>query len=207
MMAAKLLLVLSILNASYMVSGFRNINFRNTNTALFDRSNIPMSYKDVFLKKISVFPRLVAGLVVFPSLTYAAGVAATKNERESRVKGYLTDPTDEFKLEQKRTKEFRDSQMKYKQKWDGILENFETSTSPADTEAKLNALTAILVELQSIPIGVKKLELVKTCRKKKFNGKKVRAEWTTPVEIAYQKLIQEFNKQVLPNNKVTEQIF
>jgi len=62
-------------------------------------------------------------------------------------------------------------------------------------------MIAYLQSIQSIPQGVKKLEIVKLCRKKKFIGKKINPKWTKEVEIAYEAFIQEFNRQVLPNNR------
>ena len=54
-----------------------------------------------------------------------------------------------------------------------------------------------------IPTGVKKLEVVKLCRSLKYDdplSKKKRTvpSWTTPVEIAYEDFIKEFNKQTTP---------
>ena len=211
-MNARVILIASILiDAFFTVAGFRRMNLFNRNInspSLLAVGKIPLSNKDTVAIKMREFSTLTSLIIAFPSITYAAGVAGiVKNEKAALKNGYLTEPTQEFVLEEKRVREFTASQMKIRQKWDEILTKFENSPSAAETESQLNALTAILVEIESIPRGVKKLELVKICRKKKFNGKKIQSEWTTPVEIAYQKLIQEFNKQVLPNNKVTEQIF
>lgn len=47
---------------------------------------------------------------------------------------------------------------------------------------------------------MKKLDLVKTCRVKKFEGKKIKKTWTKEVEIEYEAMIQQFNKQFYPKN-------
>ena len=57
-----------------------------------------------------------------------------------------------------------------------------------------------------VPPGVKKMDMVKAVRVKKYvmEGRKMvlLPTWNTDAEIAYQALVQEFTKQMLPNNKV-----
>ena len=77
---------------------------------------------------------------------------------------------------------------------------------PAETESIIKEMSAFLKSIKSIPTGVKKLEIVKLCRKKKFLGKKINPKWTKEVEIAYEAFIQEFNRQVLPDNKSENRI-
>jgi hypothetical protein len=52
------------------------------------------------------------------------------------------------------------------------------------------------------------MDMVKAVRVKKYvmDGRKMvlLPTWSTDAEIAYQALVQEFNKQMLPNNKVSE---
>lgn len=57
-----------------------------------------------------------------------------------------------------------------------------------------------------VPRGVKKMDMVKAVRVKKYimEGRKMvlLPTWSTDAEIAYQALVLEFNKQMMPNNKV-----
>jgi hypothetical protein len=115
---------------------------------------------------------------------------------------YLKEPTEDFKIEERKVAEFNKAQAKIRGDWDDLISKLSSSETPESLESSIKAITAFLVSLQTIPRGVKKADLVKECRKKKFSGKKVRAEWTVPVEIAYQSLIQEFNKEVAPNNRL-----
>lgn len=73
--------------------------------------------------------------------------------------------------------------------------------NPIEIEAMLVALIKFLEPLDGIPIGLKKKELVMICRSKKFlneKKRKIKPSWTKECEIAYQELIQLFNKKVLP---------
>jgi hypothetical protein len=98
--------------------------------------------------------------------------------------------------------------MKIKAKWDSLLKKLEDSAgdNPVETEAMLVSLIKFIEPLDGIPVGLKKRELVKVCREKKFANekkRKIKPAWTKECEIAYQALIQLFNKKVLPNNKVS----
>ncbi len=114
---------------------------------------------------------------------------------------YLTDPTEEFKEEEKRVAAFNSEQAKIREKWDLIIERLEASDTPSETESIIKEMSAFLKNIKSIPTGVKKLAIVKICRKKKFVGKKINPKWTKDVEIAYEAFIQEFNRQVAPDNR------
>jgi hypothetical protein len=92
-----------------------------------------------------------------------------------------------------------------------VIARLESSNDPLTTETALKDLKSILTKYnQGIPTGVKKNQLVKSVRAKKYimQGKKqiTLPTWSVDSEIAYQSLIQEFNRQVLPNNKVENKI-
>jgi hypothetical protein len=128
----------------------------------------------------------------------------------SNAPTYLKEPTAEFKDELARVEAFNKYQAKVRSRWDAIIAKFEASSTPEELEANLKAMNALLVEIQSVPTGVKLPQLVKTCRLKKFadkKGRKRKEEWTTKVEIAYQALILEFNREISPNNKVDKPLF
>lgn len=113
----------------------------------------------------------------------------------------MTDPTEEFKEEEKRVAAFNSEQAKIRAKWDFIIERLEASENPSETESVIKEMSSFLKDIKGIPTGVKKLAIVKLCRKKKFLGKKINPKWTKEVEIAYEAFIQEFNRQVSPDNK------
>jgi hypothetical protein len=123
------------------------------------------------------------------------------------AQSYLTEPTPEFLEEEKRTLNLRKEQLEIRKVWDSIIEEIKSSETPATTEASITKLNKLLQKIDTIPTGVKKLELVKVCRAKKFDGKKVKKTWTKEVEIAYQALIQQFNRQANPKNPVREVTF
>ena len=66
-------------------------------------------------------------------------------------------------------------------------------------------MIGFLKESDDIPTGFTKKELVKRCRARKNMdlGKRKpvpRPEWTTKVEVQYQALIQQYNKNLNPAN-------
>ena len=141
------------------------------------------------------------GILVDPSLA-----AGTGN------KNYLKEPTSEFRDEEKKVLDFNKAQAKIRQEWDAIIARLENTNDAATTEAAIKDLKGVLTKYdQGIPAGVKKNELVKLARSKKYvlQGRKqvTLPTWSVDAEIAYQALIQEFNRQVLPNNRLPDQKF
>ena len=116
---------------------------------------------------------------------------------------YLEDPTEDFKLEEKRTKALQLQELKVRQEWDKVVEKMEKSESTSEKQTCIKEFIAILKPLDGVPPGVKKIPLVKLCRSKKFIGtsRKVQPTWTKEVEISYQELIQLFNRKVAPDNR------
>lgn len=127
-------------------------------------------------------------------------------------KFYLTEPTQDFKEEVARTDANKATRQKNRQRWDGLLDRLEKAEAPDSLESVLKDMKVYLAE-GMVPPDFNKMDLVKLCRKKKLlnpenkRSKKTKPEWTTPVEIAYQALVQEYNKQLLPNNKSEENPF
>jgi hypothetical protein len=122
------------------------------------------------------------------------------------TKGYLTEPTKEFVDEVSKTKELKTERLKLRAKWDALLSKLEIADTSDSIEVVLKDMMSYL-SAGVVPPDFKKFDLVKLCRTKKFltpenkRSKKTTAVWTTPVEIAYQALVFEYNKQLAPNNK------
>ena len=105
--------------------------------------------------------------------------------------GFLVEPTAEFKDEEKKVADFKAQQQKIRKSWDDVIAKLEGSDNPITTETCIKDLTAILVKYNAgIPSGVKKLELVKTIRAKKYimvgKKQKILPTWSKDSEIAYQ---------------------
>ena len=147
------------------------------------------SIKSVLIKTIAIGG---LSLSTFPYYNY--GPAA------SNAAQYLKEPSDDFKEEMKRTAELRRKDLEIRKTWDSIVEDIKTSDEPSKTAASIKKLNVLLDKIQTIPTGVKKLDLVKTCRAKKFEGKKIKKTWTKEVEIEYEAMIQQFNRQFNPKN-------
>lgn len=99
--------------------------------------------------------------------------------------------TAEFKDEEKKVAEFKAQQQKIRKSWDDIIAKLEASDNPVTTESCIRDLTAVLVKYNAgIPSGVKKLELVKMIRSKKYvmvgKKQKILPTWSKDSEIAYQ---------------------
>lgn len=153
-------------------------------------------------------------IITGSKITFLAGAVSILNAQRAVAAEYsfLKEPTKEFQDEEKIVAEFNQKQAKIRQDWDAIIEKLTVTEDSVEIAAIITSMTAFLKKIESIPRGVKKTELVKLCRMKKFEkgGKKldkVKPVWTVPCEVAYQAFIQEFNKQVLPNNKVANTVF
>lgn len=118
----------------------------------------------------------------------------------------LDQPSAEFMDEVKLTAAKKAADLKVRKEWDIIIEKLKNSGTAEGKEAALKDLTSLLRKYNNgIPTGVKKIEIVKLCRSLKFDDplskrKKILPTWTTPVEIAYESFIQEFNKQITPKS-------
>jgi len=137
--------------------------------------------------------------------TVVSIVGATLSSRVL-ADSYLTEPTAEFKDELKKVQAFNAAQQKIRADWDKLVGRLVESEVPSTTAGILNEMAAFLAKTDGLPAGVKKLDLVKTCRKKKFNGRKILPNWTTEVEIAYEKMIQQYNRNTTPGT-LSKEIF
>lgn len=128
---------------------------------------------------------------------------------------YLAEPTQEFKDEQKRFANFKQEQLKVRKDWDVLITTLKGSEGkPEVTAVTLKEMNNFLKRIEGIPTGVKKTDIVKLCRGLKFAGGgkkisllKIKDSWNVQCEIEYEALIQEYNKEVLPNNKVANTVF
>ena len=112
----------------------------------------------------------VTGTLIFSSLELTLPI---QNAMAATKQVYLAEPTQEFKDEEKRTSALRKEQIEIRKQWDSIVDEIKASDSPATTENALIKLKTLLRKIDTLPIGVKKLDLVKTCRAKKFEGNKM----------------------------------
>jgi len=155
---------------------------------------------------ISMRPKNLLRSMV-PLLATVASVATAASSRAVAAQGYRLEPSAEFKEEEQRTSAYNALQLKIRKDWDVIIERLIAAEDPVTTTAVLKEMTVFLSKLDGIPTGIKKMDIVKICRKKKFNGRKIKPTWTTPVEIAYEKFISDFNKKVSPESPNKEKIY
>lgn len=163
-----------------------------------NRDYVPVSNKDhsLITTKKNVYSALLISSSIF------AGIF---NPTRANAKGpqYLTEPTEEFKDEEARVAAFQAEQQRIRKEWDRIVDRLATSDDPKVTAQLLRDLKSFLVNIQDMPVGVKKRDLVKLCRGKKFNGRKIKPNWTKEVESEYEILIQEINRRLVPVNAVS----
>jgi hypothetical protein len=158
----------------------------------FPSSTRLMVANDQQLEPISIqesAKRVSSAVLPFFATLLTAGLAARASGTGDA--GFLTEPTLEFKDEEKKVADFKAQQQKIRKSWDEVISKLEASDSPVITEACIRDLTAILTKYNSgIPSGVKKLELVKTIRAKKYvmvgKKQKILPTWSKDSEIAYQ---------------------
>ena len=132
-----------------------------------------------------------ASSAILPFLATLLTTGLVASASGTGAAGFLTEPTAEFKDEEKKVADFKAQQNKIRKSWDEIIAKLEASDSPLITEACIKDLTAVLTKYNSgIPSGVKKLELVKTIRAKKYimvgKKQKILPTWSKESEIAYQ---------------------
>lgn len=171
------------------ISSFRLRASKRHIIVSFDR---PMAANDQQLEPISIqesAKRSSSAMLPFFATLLTAGLVARASGTGDA--GFLTEPTLEFKDEEKKVADFKAQQQKIRKSWDEVISKLEASDSPVITEACIRDLTAILTKYNSgIPSGVKKLELVKTIRAKKYvmvgKKQKILPTWSKDSEIAYQ---------------------
>ena len=88
-------------------------------------------------------------------------------------------------LQVAKTAALKDKQLKVVARWNSIITTFTNSEDTSVLEKSLVDLKAILVEQQEVPTGVKRKDLVKTCRKKKFvEGSKTKKKVSVSVSVS-----------------------
>jgi hypothetical protein len=145
-------------------------------------------------------------------LASVAGGLAVAQRANAEAYTQLAEPTKEFKDEQDLVKAFNAEQAKIRKDWDAVMVRLEKEEDSEALAGIIKEMTNFLIAMKGIPTGVKKVEIVKACRIKKYvkGGKKldkIKPSWTTPCEINYQAFIQEFNRRVLPDNSVAKTTF
>lgn len=188
--------VLNVIMAFNRLNSERNYN--NLAQIKMCHTKIPRSYTAIARYDI------LKSLKPLSSIIGLGIVTAIAPNYVKAAQSYLKEPTPEFKEELAKNTEFVAKRMKIKEDWDNIFEKFSATENPQELEKYLRQLGKILSDLNDMPIGAKRTEIVKTCRSKKFNGGKKKKEyWTTDVEIAYQELILMVNKLLIPVNSVS----
>ena len=173
-----------------------------------DSTSIPSSSLDVdrssTTKVLGVFSSAVVGIF---------GAQKAANAANMKKGEYLREPTSAFKEEVAATKAMNARQIKEREKWDTLFTKFENSKTSEELEASLKALIAYLKSLDGVPTGFSKMELVKRCRARRNDETKKKRkpvpkeEWTTPVEVQYQLLIQVWNKAMTPERESDKMAF
>lgn len=194
-------LVVLISAGAFLVQGFKPTGRAVRISKLTaESSSVPRSLQEQDrvsrTKAAGVLSSAVLGLFGAQQAAYAA-----KGRGE-----YLREPTPAFKEEMANAKAMNARQIKERKKWDTLFTKFETSKTSDELEASLKTLITYLKSLDGVPPGFSKAELVKRCRARRNDETKKRRkpvakeEWTTPVEIQYQALIQAWNKAMTPVN-------
>lgn len=110
------------------------------------------------------------------------GSAASSSLPAFALETYLTEPTEEFKENERKAMEFRRQQIEIKKNFNTVLErlNSDSTKSEEDIVAALKELRTLVVQTSGLPNGLKKTDLIKQVRSKKAKG-----FWPTNCEIAY----------------------
>ena len=149
--------------------------------------------------------------LVAPAL-FAASAAALLMPRlvSAQSTSYLKEATPAFVEDKARALKYEADGKKVRKVWDGLLAKLEAAQSAEELEVTLGDMKKMLKGMPyQIPAGAKKIDLVKTARQKKFlnpasKSKKTKPAWTTNVEIEYQALIQQWNRNFSPDNSEGE---
>jgi hypothetical protein len=123
---------------------------------------------------------------------YAPANAPTPGARPK----WLTEPTDDFKENERKSSDFKRQQIQIKAEFQKILDQLQVEVNSEDAIAgDLDALRRLVRSNGGLPLGITKEDVVKQVRRKK-----AKKYWPTNVEIAYQDLIAEISYQTSPNN-------
>jgi hypothetical protein len=93
---------------------------------------------------------------------------------------YLTEPTDEFKVNEEKAMAFKRAQLIVKKEFQDAVARLMAEGNDAEAlEKDIKAVQALVAKNLGLPLGIKKEELFKTIRSKKAKG-----FWPTKVEVA-----------------------
>lgn len=113
---------------------------------------------------------------------------------------FLTEPTDEFKVNEEKAMAFKRGQLMIKGQFNKVLERLSTESKTEDQLVDdLVELKGLITKTGGLPLGIKKDDMVKIIRRKKAAG-----FWPVPVEYAYQAVIRELTYQQSPNTEKDE---
>ncbi|CAM9880833.1 unnamed protein product [Ascophyllum nodosum] len=93
--------------------------------------------------------------------------------------------------------EFASSQRAYKNEFVKQLDAFLAVKTDDDAVDTLNAMSRTVVQRGGLPESIRINDLLKTCRRKKAEMKGT-GKWSTPVQMAYETLVQITNRSVIP---------
>ena len=124
-------------------------------------------------------------------------------------KAFLKEPTESFKQDEAKTQALRLKEKKIKTDFDALLQKFidTPEEKSEDVEKALRNLVNFMKPLDGIPTGLKKKDIVRPCRNKKYANekrRKIKATWTKECEIAYVDLIQIYNRKTNPDERKPE---
>lgn len=93
---------------------------------------------------------------------------------------WLSEPTEEFKENERKAMEFRKAQLAVKQKFVGALNKLsDERNDEAALRSDMEDLQRLVIQTKGLPLGIKKQDMFKQIRAKKAKG-----FWPTSVEIA-----------------------
>jgi hypothetical protein len=122
---------------------------------------------------------------------------------------YLTEPTTAFQQAAVKEAAFRAEQSRIRKAWDELFSRLSNTDSADESTKTLRDMNVFLKGIDGLPSGVKKRDVVRVCRPKKFDGFKILPTWTLEVEEAYERVLREFDIKTTPQNvrKLTALIF
>ena len=157
-----------------------------------DNEIVPISLAEVGRQEFTKYIPLIVTLV---------SIFAAK--KATSVEAYLVEPTPEFKAEEAKQAAFIAKQNKIRQSWDATFDSLSQANTGELLILNLKEMTAFLAKTDGVPPGVKKIDVVKLCRSKKFVGKyAINPIWTVKVEIEYQNLTRQFNRNASPTTVI-----
>jgi hypothetical protein len=119
---------------------------------------------------------------------------------KAQEEAYLAEPTAAFRQAAAQEAAFRAERIKTRQAWDDLFSKLSKAENTVDMTKFLTEMDEFLKGINGLPAGVKKLDVVRMCRPKKYDGYKIIPTWTVEVEEAYEALLREFDIKTAPQN-------